>query len=218
MSRKVSHILPCLLLATSLPAQAQIYWKPANMAGPELLAPEPGYGVAIPGANSAEQKAALVWSLRSALNVAALQCGFEPTLRTFENYNALLVNHRDELASSYLTLTGYFKRTAKTVKAGQSTLDSYGTRVYSSFSAVKGQLNFCTSASRVSSAAIFVPRAQLGTFAQQRLRELYNAVKSGAGEQQFPGMRPLLFLVPDFSSSCWKKDKYISSCGMNYLK
>jgi hypothetical protein len=217
VSRVAYLTLPILLFAIALPAQAQIYLKPANMAGAEMLGPEPGYGVPIPGANAAEQKAALVWSLRSALNVAALQCGFEPALRTFENYNALLVNNREELASSYVTLTEYFKRTAKTVKAGQSALDSYGTRVYSGFSAVAGQLNFCTSAGKIGSAAIFAPRGQLGSFAQKRLRELYNAVKSGAGEQQFPGMRPLTFLVPNFSSNCWKKNKYVSSCGMSYL-
>ena len=38
-------------------------------------------------------RAALVWNLRAALNVAALQCQFAPTLLTVDNYNAMLNDH-----------------------------------------------------------------------------------------------------------------------------
>jgi hypothetical protein len=205
------------LAAVFLPisVQAQIYLKGPDLAGPPLLTPELGYGIPMPGANTAEQKAALVWNMRSGLNVAALQCGFEPSLRVLENYNAMLTNHRDELQASFNSLSSYFKRTNKTVKGGQKALDTYGTRTYSSFSAVGGQLNFCSAAGRISNRALFTPRGQLATLAQERLRELYNGVKSKAGEQQFGRARFLVYpLYPNLDARCWKKNKYVMKCGM----
>lgn len=214
MSRNLAAV--CLALAAiPAPVSAQIFWQTPELAGPPLFAPEAGFGVALPGATPAETKAALTWSLRSGLNVAALQCAFEPTLRTLENYNALLTNHREELATSFNALSAYFKRTNKTVKAGQNALDAYGTRTYSGFSAVRGQLTFCTAAGRVSTSALFAPRGQLNTVAQERLRELYNGVNSKAGEQLFRPTwtqirRPAL---ANMDANCWKKNSYITSCG-----
>jgi hypothetical protein len=209
------------LTALALPysAHAQLYYKSPDLSGPPLLAPEVGYGVTIPGANPAELKAALVWNMRSGRNVAALQCGFEPTLQVLENYNAMLTNHRDELQSSFNALSGYFKRINKTVKGGQTALDTYGTRTYSSFSAVGGQLNFCLAAGRLSKLALTAPRGQLAALAQERLRELYNGVKSKAGEQQFGRARfSVTTFYPNMDSRCWKKNKYVSQCGMVPLR
>lgn len=98
------------LFFLSTPAQAQGYWVPPNFSGPPVNSYEPGIGVPLPGATVTEQNAALVWNLRAGLNVAALQCAFEPTLRTMQNYNALLNDHSAELASSFKTLSAYFKR------------------------------------------------------------------------------------------------------------
>src|SRR3546814_10219941 len=42
---------------------------------------EPNLGFALPGATQSEYRAALLWSMRAGLNVAALQCQFEPTLQ-----------------------------------------------------------------------------------------------------------------------------------------
>ncbi len=215
MTRKVKLLAGLMGVMLSTQAHSQIYLKPVDLSGPVLLAPEPGYGVALPNATIAEQKAAMVWNLRSGLNVAALQCGFEPALRTLENYNALLTNHKDELQASFNALSAYFKRTNKTVKAWQNALDVYGTRTYSAFSAVSGQLNFCTAAGRVSNSALFAPRGKLATTAQERIRELYNGVKSKAGEQQFGrAVVNATPLYPSLDSRCWKKSKYVSSCGM----
>ena len=49
-----------------------------------------------PARRAAEQRAALVWNMRAALNVAALQCQFEPTLLTVPNYKRML---RDQATS-----------------------------------------------------------------------------------------------------------------------
>ncbi len=196
------------------PASAQIFYQPPNLSGPPLLTAEAGFGTILPGATPTEQKAALLWNLRSGLNVAALQCGFEPALRVLENYNSMLINHREELQSSYDSLIGYFNRTTKSAKLGQTAIDKFGTRNYSSFSAVSGQLAFCTVAARISNAGIFAPRGQLAKVAQDKLRELYNAAKTRMGEQQFRQVRlDRTFFLPRLEDNCWKKNKYNSSCG-----
>jgi hypothetical protein len=217
---RVSKFLPALALAMMTycaPASAQIFWSPPDLSGPPLLAPEPGFGVALPGATLAENKAALSWNLRSGLNVAALQCGFEPMLRTEPHYNAMLSNHRDELAAAFTTLTGYFKRTNKTPKGAQNAIDTYGTRTYSSFSAVSGQLTFCTVAGQIGRAALSTPRGSLNVLAQEQLRSLYNGVKGKQGEQQFRAVRlPFRIALPSLEERCWKGKNYNKGCGMVY--
>ncbi len=42
--------------------------------------------------------------MRAALNVAALQCQFEPMLTTVSNYNATLKDHEAELKGAFDTL------------------------------------------------------------------------------------------------------------------
>lgn len=211
-------VLITFALAATPKVQAQIFYDPPKMQSTPLVAPEPGYGVLLPGANAKENQAALTWSFRSAINVAALQCGFDRYLRIDDHYNAMLTNHREELAAAFATLTAYFKRVNKTPRAAQSAVDTYGTRTYSAFSAVRGQLNFCTVSGNASRSAIFAPRGSLNVVAKERLRELYDAVKSGAGEQQFRPTwtqlrRPALARMDE---SCWKKGKYVSSCGLTH--
>ena len=50
----------------------------------------------------AETRAHAVWTLRAALNVAALQCQYSPFLRSVDNYNQMLKKHGDwmELGSA----------------------------------------------------------------------------------------------------------------------
>src|SRR3546814_1768082 len=75
----------------------------------------------------------MVWTLRAAMNVAALQCEFEPTLLTRTNYNAMLKDHKAELAASIDTLLAYFVRTnGKNKRQGHSALDHFSTVIYSS--------------------------------------------------------------------------------------
>jgi hypothetical protein len=211
--RLIATFLTSALFALSAsPAAAQIYWKAPDFSGPPLLGLEPGLGTPMPGATQAEEKAALVWNLRSALNLAALQCAFEPLLRTEQNYNAMLTNHKDELAAAYGTISGYFKRTTKTPAAAQKALDTFGTRAISSFSTVRGQLGFCHASGRVGYTAMSAPRGTLLTVASERLRELYNA-QTYQPEQQFRTYRTSAPL-PRMDNSCWdKKGKYISRCG-----
>ena len=75
---------------------------------------EPGIGQALPGASESERRAALIWNMRAALNVAALQCQFEPTLLSVINYNAVINDHSVELKMAFDIVERYFMRIAKT--------------------------------------------------------------------------------------------------------
>lgn len=219
---RISIALGGLIAATTLaasPAAAQFYFKPPQLRGPPVTGEEPGMvSSALPGATPAEIKSALVWNLRAALNVAALQCQFEPTLLTLQNYNALLGDHADELKTSYATLTKYFTRNAKTVKAGQTALDQYGTRVYSSFSTVSAQRIFCRTAGEIGHAALFTPRGSFATLAQERMGELRSALTPW-GEQQFNQryINPGTPRLPRMDDVCWKGVDWVpKKCGPLY--
>lgn len=204
-------------LLASAPAAAQFYFQPAVMRGPPITGEEPGMlGQPLPGATPVELRAAMVWNLRAALNVAALQCQFAPTLLTLQNYNALLGDHAAELKTSYETLGNYFKRVNKTPKAGTTALDQYGTRVYSSFSTVAAQRIFCQTAGEIGHAALFTPRGSFGTLAQERLREMRNALVP-LGEQQFNKryVDPRPPRLPNLADVCWRGDEWQwKKCGV----
>ncbi|MCF8708291.1 hypothetical protein [Rhizorhapis sp. SPR117] len=198
------------MIALATPANAQFFWKPADLSGPVAEGNESDIGISLPGAAPAEYRAALLWNLRAGLNVAALQCQFEPTLLTLGNYNAMIAHHRAELASAFDTLAGYFKRSQG--KGGQKALDQYGTRIYLGFSTVRAQLNFCQTAGSIGRDAIFQARGKLYEVAQKRMRELRNSL-APHGEQAFGNptynYRPNL---PSFDDKCWKKTKLRSEC------
>ena len=196
------------------PAQAQGYWVPPNFSDLPINGYEAGMGVPLPNATAQEQKAAIVWNMRAGLNVAALQCAFDPTLRTLQNYNAILNDHTSELASSFNALAAYFKRTNKTGAVGQKALDTFSTKTYSGFSTVRAQVGFCYAASRVGRIALFTPKARFLAMAEAHLRELRNSLIA-QGEQQFRYRVPQrVASFPNFADErCWKKNNYISSCG-----
>lgn len=207
-------ILALVLAVMPLPAAAQLYWKPADLSGAPLVAYEEGMGAPLPGANATEQNAAIIWNMRAGLNAAALQCGFEPSFRTLENYNAILSDHNAELTASFNTLSAYFKRVNDTPAASQKAFDTFGTRTYSGFSTVQAQYDFCTAAGKVGRIALFTPRGSFATMAREHLRELRNGLKQ-SGEQQFPGARTRQLKLPSFADKCWKKGVYQSSCGFD---
>lgn len=214
MNRSAFLCVALMTGALAAPASAQFYWKPADVSGLPYAGYEAGAGVPLPGATPIEQKAAIVWNVRSALNVAALQCGFEPTLRTLENYNAILTNHNAELGAAFNTLAAYFKRVNKSPALGQKALDSYGTKTYSGFSTVQSQLEFCATAGRVGRIALFTPRGRFVTLSEEHLRELRNALQR-TGEQQFRFPYPNFRVIyPSFDERCWKKkNAYNLACG-----
>lgn len=213
VSRKFIAAAGAVALFGAAPASAQFYFKAPEISNARLTGTEPGMlAQALPGATPVELRAALVWNLRAALNVAALQCQFGPTLLTLPNYNTIIKDHAAELNGSYATLSKYFARTHKVAKAGQTALDQYGTRVYSSFSAVHAQLTFCQTAHMVSQQAVFARRGEFGDVAADRLGEIRNSL-SRWGEQQFP--RFYSTSLPGYpvfgNEKCWRRDVYSPS-------
>lgn len=210
VSRLVSVAVAAAAMFGAAPASAQFYFKGPDISGPRITGTEPGVLVQpLPDATPAELRAAMVWNMRAALNVAALQCQFAPTLLTLRNYNTILKDHAVEMNNSYAILSKYFARTHKTAREGQTALDQYGTRVYSSFSAVHAQLTFCQAANAVSQQAVFTPRGQFGDLAAERLVEIRNSLIRW-GEQQFPGYYNVS--LPGFpmfgDEKCWRRDVY----------
>lgn len=207
-------------LFAAAPASAQFFLKPATLATERVTGTEPGMtGPALPGATAGELRAALVWNLRAALNVAALQCQFEPTLLTLDYYNAALKDHAAELRDSYAVLEKYFVRTAPSKKAGQTELDKFGTRVYSGFSTVGGQLSFCQTAGSIGRDAVFTRPGKFGDLAQDRMRELRDSLRPWGEQYRAPRFNPTILYrsvtFPPFGKdSCWKNSEYVSKkCG-----
>ena len=206
-------------LAMAQSASAQFFLQSRDFSGAAVTGEESDLGQALPGATSAEMRAALVWHMRAALNVAALQCQFEPTLLTVPNYNAFIADHADELKNSFDTLTKYFLRVNKAAgaKAGQTALDQFGTRTYSSFATVAAQYGFCQTAGSIGRDAVFAPRGHFADVALARSRELRNSLIPW-GEQRFPryigrerGAPMMIRLDP----ICWNKkgEWVVKKCG-----
>lgn len=206
-------VLAAIAFALPGTAQAQIFWKSPDFSAPPLLALDPSFDVPMAGITPAETDAVILWNLRSALNIAALQCQFEPLLRTVPSYNAMLFNHRDELSRAYDVMTGYFKRTKKA--AAMSAMDQFATRTISRYSTVFGQLGFCETAGRVGHESKFVAPGGLAAYARINVPKLRKALKPG-GEMQFTRTifpRPLTRL-PKPDAACWHKKKgYKAECG-----
>ena len=205
-------LAPLLGAVFPAPAVAQYYYAPPNLATPPVTGLEPELGLGLPGATPEELRAGLIWHLRVAMNVAALQCDFEPGLLTVSNYNATLAHHKTELADSFLRLGGYFKRVQGNAKSGQRGLDEYNTRTYSSYSTVFAQRDFCNVMAGVGRDAIFATRGALIAVAQRRLGEIRKSLMP-AGDQYFTnpayGFRAVL---PSLTKKCWKKDKLRETC------
>lgn len=201
------------MAGTASPAAAQFFLKSPDFRGGPVTGAEPGIGIPLPDAKPEELRAALVWNMRAGLNVAALQCQFEPTLLTLNQYNYLISDHSQEFADAYKTLGAYFKRVNKNPKAAQTAIDQYGTRTYAGFSTVQSQLGFCQTASKVGREALFARKGQLASVASEHLRELRNSL-TPAYEQQFPRfyIRGFQARVLPIDARCWdKKNNYRSN-------
>lgn len=206
---KVKAYLAAAMLASTLaaPADAYLFWVRPDFTGAPVRGDEPGITLPIPKATPAELSANLIWNLRAALNVAALQCQFSRPLMTVRNYNTLLSQHAAELGAAYKTLEGYFKRT----KAGAKAFDSYTTRTYNGFSTMHAQLGFCETAAKVGRMALTEPRGNLHKVATTYMRELRNSLE--------PRSDRLLTLtqlaparLPRLEDRCWKKGQLKKQC------
>ena len=201
------------------PVSAQFYLQSHDMTGKPVSGEEPDIGFSMPGATPVELRAGLLWNMRAGLNVAALQCQFEPTLLVVSNYNSMLKDHDGEFDAAQATLNKYYLRTAKgkSKKAGSDAFDQFGTHIYSSFSTVTAQRNFCQTANLLGRDAIFTPRGGLTALAQGRMRELRNSLVP-YGEQAVPSYlyaRTDNLPMPRLDAVCWsKKGEWVEKkCG-----
>jgi hypothetical protein len=217
------NVLRCVSLLAAIggvalaqPAAAQFFLQTPDIHGGVVRGDEPGIGEVMPGATADEVRAELVWNMRSGLNVAALQCQFEPTLMSVQNYNTLLYNHRAELKKAFDTLTKYFTRTAKTKAAGQTALDRFGTRTYTGFTAVASQYGFCQTAAAIAAEAAMAPRGTFYEIAAAHMRELRTSLIRQFSEQRFATFRITHFPpLPRLDALCWdKKNQWVAKkCG-----
>jgi hypothetical protein len=126
---------PTIKSAARMPAKPVVPITPGIMVPKAIILTKP---------TPAESRAHAVWTLRAALNVAALQCQYSPFLRTIDNYNQMLKKHGNELAMAQTMMIGHFTRTLK--RGGMAAYDRYNTRSYNSFSTLDAQYNFCWAA------------------------------------------------------------------------
>lgn len=213
-SVRTTALAAAALCAAAGPLSAQIYIVPPVFTSDPVSGSEEGLGLPLPGATPEEYSAALVWGLRSGLNIAALQCARNEFYDTTGNYNALLTDHRKELAAAHVALTNYYARSnggrasAKKVvmtRAGMNAINQYDTRSYNGWSTLYAQRGFCHQASQVGKALRFVPIGGLLPFAQANMRSLRNSLIF-AGDPLFATRRPY-FPAPEirYPDNCYDK-------------
>jgi hypothetical protein len=200
----------CLAISPQM-AQAAAK-KPAHKTAPKIVekivpspvaapAAKPRGGFMVPNAvvlrptTPAESEANAIWSLRAALNMAALQCQFSKYLDTVKNYNDFLKQHSDELIKAQTVMLHHFQRYDKARAA--TSFDQYTTQTYNSYSTLDAQYEFCDSAGLVGREVLTIPKNSLGREAAKRGAEIRAALAQHA---LTPGLAiiamPLLSLAP----------------------
>lgn len=159
-------LIAALALATLAPAMAQAQAQ-AQAQGGTAYIPK---AVELPGLTPAEATANAIWSLRGALNVAALQCQFSPYLRIVGRYNAMIHQHSRELERARLVLGKYFLRVSG--RGGANAFDHYNTVMFQSYSTLDAQFDFCDRAGIVGRDAVVQPIGQLGMIAVDEVTRL----------------------------------------------
>lgn len=172
--------------ADAAPARKKTVTSPrrvvAKVPVPKPAAEEPPQtpGIMVPravvlmSATPIETRAHAVWTLRAALNVAALQCQYSPFLAAVDNYNKMLNKHGAELAIAQQVMIGHFRRTQK---AGAAAFDRYNTRSYNSFSTLDAQYNFCWAAGQAGQALRLAAVGSMANSAETALAALRSALR-----------------------------------------
>lgn len=202
-------LVSVLTCAAASPSHAYLYWVKPDFTGMAVTGNEPGIVVPLSDAKPNEVQANLVWSLRAALNVAALQCQFSPPLMTVRNYNTLLTQHGLEFASAYKTLGNHFKRTEK--KSWQRAFDQHTTRTYNGFSTMHAQLGFCETAGKIGRLALAARKGELYEIAARYMKEIRNSLVP-KGDQLFASRTALPpMTLPPLDDRCWDRKGTIKS-------
>jgi hypothetical protein len=204
LRRRISAaVAGAIALAAASPGHAYLYWIKPDFSGAQVRGDEPGIALPLPNATPAEVQANLVWTMRAALNVAALQCQFAPPLMTVRNYNSVLSQHSTELGAAYKTISNYFKRTLK--KNWQRPFDEYSTRTYNGLSTMHAQIGFCETAGKVGRLALGARRGSLHEIAANSMQEIRNSLVPAS--DRFFAMRPSIppATLPPLEDKCWDR-------------
>ena len=118
--------------------------------------------------NSGIDEMESVWHMRSALNVAALNCVTAEHLQLTENYNQFLDIHKKQLNDVNKAVEAKFRR--ETGSDYRRIRDTHSTRVYNFFSLPPVKAEFCDVALAVSQQLVLTPTDQLTTFSYGGLR------------------------------------------------
>ncbi len=107
------------------------------------------------------------WNLRSALNVAALNCLDLEYTGLVDNYGTFLDRNARELSAANRALQSEFRQQyGGTYRDAQ---DSYMTKVYNYFALPPAKSDFCDVAYTISGEVITIPPSDLDTFASMAL-------------------------------------------------
>jgi hypothetical protein len=214
MPRPISAMLAAAIALAALapvPAAAQLFfYNPDFKAGP-VEASDPIVGEPLPGATPAEQRAALLWNFRAAMNVSALQCQ-SPYMRATANYNGFIAHHATELAAAYAALGKYFVRVNG--PKGANLFDQYSTRTYNSFSTMNIQ-GFCQASTNTLKSGLRVPKGELAPFALAHIREVRSSLAPAFDKPL--AYNPYVVQVPqlpNLGEDCWNKANELTArCG-----
>lgn len=111
-----------------------------------------------------------IWNLRSALNVAALNCQDAKHATILPAYAALLDRNKRELTAVSREITKQFKD--RFGSDGRNAQDNYMTQVYNYFALPPAHDKFCDEATRVAGELMLVESGGLKTFALRSLPSL----------------------------------------------
>lgn len=116
---------------------------------------------------SAEQR---LWNLRSALNVAALNCNAPAYVDLVSNYTQFLERYESALRQANLDVAQQFE--ARYGREGRAVQDSYMTSVYNYYALPPVQRQFCDAALAQSHAALTVEPDGLPAFSDAALTSI----------------------------------------------
>jgi len=204
LRRLAASISMALVLGTTAaPASAYLFWVIPDFSGPPVRGDEPGVAEPLPSAKPDEVRANLVWTIRAALNIAALQCQFARPLQSAPVYNTILSQHSTELTNTYQTLGNYFKRTGG--REWRRQFDAHTTRMYNGLSTLHGQRGFCETSAKVGRVALGTRQGELYKVAELYAREIRNSLTPAPDMLFTFHPRQVTVQTPSLDAKCWNR-------------
>lgn len=109
------------------------------------------------------------WNIRSAFNVAALNCMDPRYGPILDNYKSFLTNFDKQLDKANDTIESQFREKYGDRRTGRTELDSYMTKVYNYFTLPPAKQAFCDAALELSNESVAVAPADLESFSARAM-------------------------------------------------